>query len=129
MSSRRSIEVEGLGHGSNPIPFGSRIGPLVCSSGIMGSDPSTGKVPSDGPEQVRRVFENLGAFLSAAGAAPEDVARVSVLLGDGSLRGSVNEEWIKMFPDPDSRPARHTTMRELPGGMLVQLEVLAWVGA
>lgn len=127
MSPRRSIEVEGVGHGNNPIPFGSRVGPLVCSSGIMGADPATGKVPEDGAEQVRLVFENLRSFLTEAGATPEDVARVGVLLGDPSQRGAINDEWVKMFPDADSRPARHTTVRELPGGMIVQLEVLAWV--
>lgn len=129
MSDRRSIEVEGVGHGANPIPFGSRVGPLVCSSGIMGADPATGKVPADGAEQVRLVFQNLVSFLTAAGATPEDVARVGVLLGDPSLRAAINEEWLKLFPDPDSRPARHTTVRELAGGMVVQLEVMAWVGS
>jgi 2-iminobutanoate/2-iminopropanoate deaminase len=128
MSDRRSIEVEGVGHGNNPIPFGSRVGPLVCSGGIMGADPATGKVPSDGAEQVRLAFQNLAALMTVAGGTPEDVAKVDVLLGDPALRGAVNEEWLKMFPDAESRPARHTTRQDLAGGMLIQLEVIAWVG-
>jgi 2-iminobutanoate/2-iminopropanoate deaminase len=127
MSSRRSIEVEGLGHGANPIPFGSRVGPLVCSGGIMGADPATGKVPEDGAEQVRFVFQNLEAFMKAAGGAIDDVAKVEVLLADNSLRSAVNEEWLKAFPDEHSRPARHTTAGPLQGSMLIQLEVIAWI--
>lgn len=127
MSSRQSIEVEGLSHGANPIPFGSRVGPLVCSGGIMGSDPAVGKVPEDGAEQVRLVFQNLQSFMTAAGGTTEDIAKVEVLLADNSLRSAVNDEWVKMFPDEHSRPARHTTAGPLQGSMLIQLEVIAWV--
>ena len=127
MSSRNSVEVEGLGHGQNPIPFGSRVGPLVCSGGIMGADPATGKTPEDGAEQVRRVFENLRAFMAAAGGTTDDIAKVEVLLADNSLRANVNEEWLKVFPDEHSRPARHTTAGPLQGSMKIQLEVIAWV--
>ncbi|MBO0691772.1 MAG: RidA family protein [Acidimicrobiaceae bacterium] len=129
MSSRDSIEVKGLSHGNNPIPFGSRVGPLVCSGGIMGADPATGKVPEDGADQVRFVFQNLQSFMTAAGGSVDDVAKVEVLLADNSLRGAVNEEWVKVFPDEHSRPARHTTAGPLQGSMLIQLEVIAWVGS
>jgi len=126
MSRRASIEVEGLGHGVNPIPTGARVGPLICSSGIMGADRSTGILPSDGREQVRLVFDNLRQFLSVAGASPDDLVRVGVLLAEPSLRSAVNEEWVAMFPDEASRPARHTTLRELPNDMVVQLEAIAY---
>lgn len=127
MSSRRSIDVEGVGHGANPIPFGSRVGPLVVSGGIMGADPATGKTPEDGAEQVRLAFQNLQAFMTAAGGSVDDIAKVEVLLADNSLRGNVNEEWIKLFPDEHSRPARHTTAGPLQGSMKIQLEATAWV--
>lgn len=127
MSSRRSIEVEGVAHGNNPIPFGSRVGPLVCSGGIMGADPATGKVPDDGPEQVRLAFANLRSFMAAAGGTTDDLAKVEVLLVDNSLRAKVNESWLEMFPDEASRPARHTTVGPLQANMLVQLEVIGWV--
>lgn len=126
MTARRSVEVDGLGHGDMPIPMGSRIGPLVCSSGISGTDARTGRLPADGAEQVRGVFANLEAFLTAAGAVPDDVARVGVLLQEPALRDTVNACWVAMFPDAASRPARHTTVRDLPGEMLVQVEVIAF---
>jgi hypothetical protein len=50
----RSVEIEGLSRGSNPIPMGARVGPLVCSSGLMGADPGTGsgscsRIPASEP--------------------------------------------------------------------------------
>lgn len=129
MSSRRSIEVEGVSHGNNPIPFGSRVGPLVCSGGIMGQDPATHQVPEDGAEQVRLCFVNLVSFMESAGGSVEDIAKLEVLLADNALRANVNEEWLKLFPDEHNRPARHTTAGPLQGSMKVQLEVIAWIGS
>lgn len=37
----------------------------------------------------------------------------------------MNEEWLKLFPDPEDRPARHTDNHELQRNMLIQLEVVA----
>lgn len=121
---RRSIEVAGIGHNA-PIPMGSRVGSLVYSSGIMGADPDGGRLPEDGREQVRLVFANLRAFLQAAGVTDDDVVRMTVYLSRDDLRSAVNDEWLVMFPDPESRPARHTVVHELPGRMQVQLEVVA----
>jgi 2-iminobutanoate/2-iminopropanoate deaminase len=121
---RRSIDIEGASHNA-PIPMGCRIDNIVYSSGIMGTDPATGTVAESGPDQVRYAFENLKKFLDAAGVTTDDVIRMTVLLGDNSLRGAINEEWLKMFPDEESRPARHAMNLELAGTMLVQLEVIA----
>jgi 2-iminobutanoate/2-iminopropanoate deaminase len=123
----RSVEIEGLSHGSNPIPMGARVGPLVCSSGLTGADPATGRVAEDGHEQVRLVFANLVTFLANAGASLADVVKVGVLLQDPDLRADINERWLALFPDAGDRPARHTTVRDLPGQMVVQLEVIAYI--
>jgi 2-iminobutanoate/2-iminopropanoate deaminase len=122
--SRRSIEVAGLQH-SAPIPMGSRVGGIVFSSGIMGSDPDTGQIPDAGGAQVRLVFRNLRSFLAAAGVTAEDVVRMTVYLVSDDLRAEVNEEWLEMFPVAESRPARHTLIHNLPGRMQVQVEVVA----
>ena len=121
---RRSIEIEGVAH-SAPIPMGARIDNIVYSSAIMGIDPATGKAGASGHEQVHLAFANVASFLAAAGVTPDDVIRMTVLLEDMALREYVNEEWLAMFPDPKSRPARHAITQRLNGGMLVQLEVIA----
>ncbi|MFJ2116387.1 MULTISPECIES: RidA family protein [unclassified Streptomyces] len=122
---RRSIEIKGVGHGSAPIPMGARVGAVVHSSGIPGTDASTGEIPTDPRAQVRHVFRNLDSFLAEADVTHDDVVRLTVLLVTEELRDAVNEEWLVRFPEPSSRPARHTTIGPLRAGMLVQLEVIA----
>jgi 2-iminobutanoate/2-iminopropanoate deaminase len=126
VSPKRSIEVEGLGHGA-PIPMGARVGGIIYSSGISGTDRSTGTTPEDGATQVRHTFSNLVAFLDAAGATTDDLVRVSVSIADNSLRPAINEEWLALFPDPEDRPARHISWHELGGSILIQIEVVAVV--
>lgn len=127
MSARKriAIEVPGLGHGSTPIPMGARVGSIIHSSGIPGTDARSGVLPSDPKEQVRHAFHNLDSFLLAAEAELDCVVHLTVLLASDDLRNNVNEEWLARFPDPGSRPARHTTVGSLRAGMLIQLEVMA----
>jgi 2-iminobutanoate/2-iminopropanoate deaminase len=123
---RRSIEVEGLSH-SAPIPMGARVGPLLVSSGISGQDPATGQVPGDVAEQVRLVYANLRRVLAAGGADAGDVVKLTFFVRDRAVRAAIDEEWLAMFPDEASRPARHTLVAELPPAFEVQCEVIAHV--
>ena len=129
MTARRSIHVEGLGHGKQPIPCAARIGPFVATGGVRGVDPATGEMPDGVGTQVALMFRNLRAIVEAAGVACDDILKVTVWVADPEARDHVNVEWIAMFPDPDSRPARHTVARDLPAGMLVQCEALAVAGS
>lgn len=121
---RQSFEVPGVKHAA-PIPMGTRVGDMVFSSGIMGQDPAMGKLPEDAKSQVQFAFANMEALMKAAGGSVADVGRMTVFVKDNSLRPLVNEQWLKYFPDEHDRPARHTTVVDLAGGMLVQLEIIA----
>lgn len=123
----RSLEVPGISHGNAPIPMGARVGNMIFSSGIMGRDPRTDTLPEDVALQVKFAFENVVALLEAGGASLDALARMTVFIKDDSARAAVNEQWLKYFPDPHDRPARHTVVHNLPGGMLVQLEIVAVV--
>ncbi|GAA1872050.1 hypothetical protein GCM10009836_61190 [Pseudonocardia ailaonensis] len=125
--SAESIDVPGLGHGGMPIPTGCRVGPLLVSGGIGGTDPATGVMPADGPDQVLGIFENVRRFLKAAGATEADVAKMTFFVVDRSLREHINTSWVEMFPDEGRRPARHTLVAQLAAPMVVQCEVLAYV--
>lgn len=124
---RRSIEIPGLGHGSQPIPAASVVGPLLVTGGISGKDPETGTIAEDPAAEVAQAFANLKAILDAAGATPEQVAKVTVFVRDRDIRKHVNPPWLDLFPDPESRPARHTLETGLVG-MRIQLECLAFIG-
>ena len=121
---RQSFDLEGISH-SVPIPFGTRVGNLLFSSGIMGVDPGTGKLADGLEAQIRFAFSNMSALLQLAGSSFEDVGHVRVLVAEESYRAAVNEEWLEAFPNAASRPARHTEVHALRGGMLVQFEIVA----
>lgn len=125
---RKSISVPGLGHDDQPIPtavtISGAIGGLLVTGGISGVDPETGEMPKDVADEVAQAFANLRAVLAAAECTPDDVAKITVFTTDRSIREYVNREWVAMFPDPGSRPARHTLTQQL-AGMRVQLDCLA----
>ncbi|QHE88994.1 RidA family protein [Hydrogenophaga sp. BPS33] len=127
MRRPRSLDVEGLGHGSAPIPMGARVGNMIFTSGIAGKDPRTGKLAEGATAQAFHAFENLRQLLENGGATMADVGQVTVLTVDESLRDAVNAEWLRHFPDPHDRPARHTTVQALRGGALLQLMAIAAV--
>jgi 2-iminobutanoate/2-iminopropanoate deaminase len=105
----------------------ARVGSSFQSSGIMGRDPATNTLPEDGSKQVEFVFANTRALFEVAGVELDQVVFVEVLLADNSLRDEINKYWLGWYPDDHDRPARHTTVRDLPGGMKVQLRVQAVV--
>ena len=122
---RRSIHVEGVQHGA-PIPMGARVGNILFSSGINGTDPATGTVPEKLERQAELAFANMKALVENAGGTVEDIGAVKVWMKDRSQREAVNRPWLKMFPDEDNRPARHAIEYDaFPPGVLVQLEIIA----
>jgi 2-iminobutanoate/2-iminopropanoate deaminase len=52
---------------------------------------------------------------------------MTLWMNDRSLRPVVNREWIAMFPDEASRPARQTLKANLEGGILIQCDFIAIV--
>jgi 2-iminobutanoate/2-iminopropanoate deaminase len=121
---RRVLGVPGIAH-QNPIPQAVEIGGLVFTSAIFGEDPETGDLPADPARQAELAFAHLRTILEQAGTGPEAVGKLTVYVSDAAHREHVNHEWLKMFPDDDDRPARHTTTTALRRGMLVQLEAIA----
>lgn len=124
MTLRKSIYVEGFGH-KNPIPAASRIGNVVASGIIYGLDVSTGKPAAGLEEQARLMFHHLKAIVEEAGGRVEDILKLNLWMVDRSKREAVNAEWLKMFPDAASRPARQAMQAELGPGILVQCDFLA----
>lgn len=125
MRKRASVELPGIAH-TNPIPGACRIGPFFITSGVSGKNPETNNFPEDIEGQCAQMFANIRALLEAGGATPEDVIKVTVWLKDKGLRPHLNKQWLAMFPDAHSRPARHTFAGpDLDPPMLVQCEVMA----
>lgn len=128
MSVRTSVNVEGLQHGSVPIPQASVVRDLLVSGGINGKDRATGRFAETAEAQVALVFENIEAVLAEAGGSSEDIVKLQFFVVDEGSKDAINEHWLRLFPDPDSRPARHTLTHALNAPLLVQAEVIAVLG-
>ncbi len=123
--SRRSIEIASFQH-TNPIPAASRVGPLLASSVIAPRDPGSERVPKEVDTQLANLFHHVGEMLEAAGAEWRHVAKMTFFVADSAVREAINGPWTEHFPDPASRPARHTQV--LPtAGRAVTCEFLAYV--
>ena len=124
---RRSVTVEGLAH-KYPVPNACRIGNLVVSGAIHGVNPATHTVPEDLTSQCAHVFANMKAIVEAAGGSTDDIIKMTVYLRDRDNRGPLNAEWVRMFPDPETRPARHSQPLLVEGPSLVQCDFMAVIG-
>ncbi len=124
MSDRRSIEIDGLSH-LTQIPTATRIGPLLVSSVITPYDPGTRNAPDSTEGQLANIFTHVAAILEKAGAAWDDVAKMEFWAPRAEMRAAIDPVWVTYFPDPNSRPSRHT---HGGGGELITASFLAWVG-
>jgi len=123
-AERRSINVESFGH-VNPIPAACRIGSLLMSSVIPGRDPVSGRMPPGIEDQCAQMFRLVREIVEAAGGTPANIIKMTVWLRDPGNRDALNAEWVKLFPDPASRPARHTLPLAGGGDSLVQCDITA----
>jgi enamine deaminase RidA (YjgF/YER057c/UK114 family) len=125
-AKRCSIYVDGLAHQGQPIPNAARIGNIVWSGGIHGIAPNATSMPEDEAAEATQMFANLRAIVEAGGATVDDVIRVSITVSDRSAaRDAINQAWVALFPDEDSRPARHVAEHALPQPLRMQCECIA----
>jgi 2-iminobutanoate/2-iminopropanoate deaminase len=126
MAARRSISVAGLDHGDSPFPVATRVGPYIYSSALSGRNPDTGELDSDIATQAAQAFDNVERVVTAAGGQPGSIVKVVVFARDrAATRAVIDAPWTALFPDPDSRPVRHTIEAALPAGMHLQVEFIA----
>jgi enamine deaminase RidA (YjgF/YER057c/UK114 family) len=122
--AKKSIEIQGFAH-KNPIPVASRVGNMLMTGIITGTDPATGKLAETLEAQCANIFHHVRAVMAAAGGSTDDIIKMNVWMKDRSDRDVLNAEWVKMFPDPASRPARHTSQTALEGGQLIVCDITA----
>jgi enamine deaminase RidA (YjgF/YER057c/UK114 family) len=121
---RRSIEVAGYKHG-NPIPAACRIGNIVMTGVISAKDARSGKLPDTLEAQCAAMFRNVREIVEAAGGTTGHIIKMTVWLRNLADRKALNEEWLKMFPDPASRPARHALLHQGEGDSLIVCDFTA----
>jgi 2-iminobutanoate/2-iminopropanoate deaminase len=120
---RTSIDVGGIAHQS-PIPNACRIGNIIVSGLIRGADPATSKLAATLEQQCALMFEHMRRVVEAAGATVDDIVKVTVWMRQLE-RKPVNDEWVRMFPDPSARPARQIMEVPMEPGVLIQCDFMA----
>jgi enamine deaminase RidA (YjgF/YER057c/UK114 family) len=120
---RRSIYIDEFAHKS-PIPNASRIGNIIVSGLIRGVDPGTQAFPPTVEQQCAFMFDNLRRTVVAGGARVDDIIKVTFWMKQ-LQRKPVNDEWVKMFPDPQSRPARQIMEVPMEPEVLVECDFMA----
>ena len=102
-----------------------RSGQLLFVSGQIALDPATGQmIAGDTATETRRVMDNLGALLKAAGLSYANVVRTTVFLADMNDFAAMNQTYATFFSEP--YPARSTVqVSRLPKDARVEIDVIA----
>jgi 2-iminobutanoate/2-iminopropanoate deaminase len=126
---RQAVSTPSAPRAIGPYSQAIRAGSFLFVSGQIPIDPATGEmVAGDTAAQTRRVLDNLGAILAAAGSSFDHVVRTTVYLADMNDFGAMNEVYGTYFADP--APARATVQAaRLPKDARVEIDVIALVTA
>jgi 2-iminobutanoate/2-iminopropanoate deaminase len=102
-----------------------RAGQLLFLSGQIPIDPATGQLVTGSMTiQTRRVMDNLGALLEAAGLSFTHIVRTTVFLADMNDFAEFNEVYAACFSEP--RPARATVqVARLPRDARIEIDAIA----
>jgi 2-iminobutanoate/2-iminopropanoate deaminase len=124
---RTAVSTDGAPKAIGPYSQAIRAGSLLFLSGQIPIDPATGQmVDGDIAQQTHRVFKNLEAILTAAGASFDNVVRTTVYLADMSDFAAMNEVYGTYFSSP--APARATVQASrLPMDARVEIDLIASV--
>ena len=125
---KQAISSSGAPKAIGPYSPALRAGEWLFVSGQIGLDPSTGQLVEGGiAAQTRRVLDNIGALLRAAGLSFSDVVRTTIFLADMNDFASVNEIYAAYFPAP--APARATVqVSRLPKDARLEIDAIASCG-
>ena len=122
---RQAVSTPSAPAAIGPYSQAIKAGNLLFLSGQVPIDPATGQLVADDiAQQTRRVFENLGAILEAAGLSFDAVVRTTVYLLDMNEFAAMNEVYATFFSAP--APARATVqVSRLPRDARVEIDAVA----
>ena len=122
----KKIATENAPAAIGPYSQAIQVGNMLYTSGQIPINPGTGQVFGDKiTEQTEQVMKNLGAVLSAAGTGFENAVKTTCFLADMTDFAEFNAVYARYFT---TNPARScVAVRSLPKGVLVEVEVVAFV--
>lgn len=101
---------------------------VLYVSGQIPLDPATGElIEGDIEAQIRQVFDNLQAIITAAGASLDDTVKFNIYLTDLANFPVVNKEMAALLSEP--YPARAAVeVSALPKGAQVEADAVVALG-
>ena len=103
-----------------------RAGEFLYVSGQIPVDPDTEAIaPGSFGDLVRQSLNNLKAILEKAGYSLEDVVKTTIFLTDMGNFGTTNAVYAKFF-EKDAPARSCIAVKELPKGVPVEIEAIAW---
>lgn len=101
-----------------------KAGNFLFCSGQIPVNPANGEVPGGIKAQTEQALANVAALLNEAGTTVDNVVKTTVFLSDMDNFAPMNEVYASFFTPPF--PARSAVaVRDLPKGVLVEIEVIA----
>jgi len=122
---RQVIATQSAPAAIGPYSQGIKVGNMLFTSGQIPIDPATGELVAGSiEEQTRRVLDNLGAVLRAAGMDFAHVVSATVYMDDIANYPRINQVYAQYFPkDPPARCAMQVA--RLPKGAAVEIAFVA----
>lgn len=111
-------------------PYSQAIiaGEFLYASGQIPINPATGNVEEAGiAEQAEQSMKNVGEILKAAGATYDNVVKTTCFLAEIADFATFNEVYAKYFTQNPARSC--VAVKDLPKGVLCEVEVVAYLGA
>lgn len=104
-----------------------QAGPTLYLSGQIALDEEGNLHTADIATETRKVMENVGNLLRAAGLGYEHLVKVTIFLSDMAHYAAVNEVYGTCFTD--TPPAREAVaVKGLPRGVNVEISGIAYRG-
>jgi len=108
MAKREVIDLPSLEYTNNPLPLAVKVANMLYTSRIRGRDPDTGKIATTMEREVDLIFDSLREILELAGGNMDGLALMKLFVNDVEHEREFDAHWLRLFPDPRSRPARYT---------------------
>jgi 2-iminobutanoate/2-iminopropanoate deaminase len=102
---------------------------VLYVSGQIALDPNTGELlTGDIETETRRVLDNLGAILEAAGTNFENILKCSVFVSDIENFGRINTVYATYFNEATAPARALVEVANLPKYVNVEISCIAAVG-
>jgi enamine deaminase RidA (YjgF/YER057c/UK114 family) len=105
-----------------------KIGNLVLTSRVHGTDPATGTLPDELEEQAALAFRNIRSLIELAGGTTRDIAQITAFVRDREHAEVAGRHFASLLPDEPGRPRLHLAEAFIPPNIQIMLEMIGTQG-